>query len=78
MLNHLAFKQLKHWEPAMRELASQAIGVISVFNPELVVTKFLPPLLKSCFSKILNERHGALLGVSEIIKGLSGNSEKDR
>lgn len=62
----------------MRELASQAIGVISVFNPELVVTKFLPPLLKSCFSKILNERHGALLGVSEIIKGLSGNSEKDR
>lgn len=33
MLDHLAFVQLKHWEPAMRELASQALSVISVFNP---------------------------------------------
>jgi hypothetical protein len=62
----------------MRELASQALSVISVFNPKLVIEKILPPLIKLCFDKVLNVRHGALLGVSEIIIGLSGNSGTHR
>ena len=78
MLTHLAFVQLKHWDPAMRELASQALSVISVFNPQLVIEKILPPLIKLCFDKVLNVRHGAILGVSEIIIGLSGHSGSHR
>ena len=78
MLNHLAFVQLQHWEPSMRELASQALAVVAVFNPQYVIEKILPNLLKSCFHKILNVRHGALLGVAEIMRGLSGNSNKNR
>ena len=74
MLNYLAFVQLKHWEPAMRQLAAQSLAVLSVFNPPLVVEKILPKLIDSCFSKALTVRHGAIIGVSEIIIGLSGNS----
>ena len=78
MLKYLAFDQLKHWEPALRQLASQALAVLSVFNPELVVSEILPTLIEKCFSKALHVRHGAILGVSEIIIGLSGNSVKHR
>ena len=52
--------------------------MISVFNPKLVVEKILPPLIKLCFDKVLNVRHGAVLGVAEIIIGLSGNSGHHR
>ena len=58
----------------MRELAAQALSVLSVFNPKMVVTEILTPLIKSCFDKILHVRHGAIMGVSEILIGLSGNS----
>ena len=45
-----------------------------MFNPALVVDKILPKLLDNCFSKALHIRHGAIIGVSEVIIGLSGNS----
>jgi len=78
MLKYLAFDQLKHWEPSMRQLAAQALAVLSVFNPALVVEHILPTLIEKCFSKALHVRHGAILGVSEIIIGLSGNSVQHR
>ena len=36
------------------------------------------PLVEKCFSKALNIRHGAILGVAEILIGLSGNSIVNR
>ena len=38
------------------------------------MSEILPNLIKNVFSKALHIRHGAILGVSEIIIGLSGNS----
>jgi len=55
-------------------LAAQALSVLSVFNPKLVVEKILAPLTEKCLSKALHIRHGAILGVSEIVIGLGGNS----
>ena len=52
--------------------------MLSVFNPAMVVAEILPTLVEKCFSKALHVRHGAILGVSEIIIGLSGNSVKHR
>ena len=31
-------------------------------------------MIEKCFSKVLHVRHGAILGVGEILIGLSGNS----
>jgi hypothetical protein len=50
------------------------LAVLSVFNPTLVVEKILGKLINNCFSKALHIRHGAIIGVSEVIIGLSGNS----
>ena len=38
------------------------------------MTEILTPLISNVFSKALHIRHGAIMGVSEIIIGLSGNS----
>jgi len=62
----------------MRILSSQALSVIAVFNPELVVKEILTPIIDKCFSKALHIRHGAILGVGEILIGISGNCHLNR
>ena len=74
MLKYLAEVQLKHWEASMRQLAAQSLSVLSVFNPEGTINEILPKLIDNIFSKVIHIRHGAIMGVSEIIIGLSGNS----
>lgn len=78
MLKHLTFTKLQHWEASTRELASQSISVLCVFNPALVVKEVLIPLIEKCSNKVLHIRHGAILGVAEIIIGLSGGSVVNR
>lgn len=58
----------------MRELSAQSLSVLSVFNPSLTVDKILIKLIDLIFYNALNIRHGAILGVAELIIGLSGNS----
>ena len=62
----------------MRVIAAQALSVIAVFNPELIVKEVLTPIIEKCFSKALHIRHGAILGVGEILIGLSGNCHLNR
>lgn len=78
MVDHLAFVKLRHWEPAIRELAAQSLAAISPFNPEYILNKILPALIESCLDKTLHVRHGAILGVGEILVGLSGNSHLNK
>jgi hypothetical protein len=48
--------------------------VISVFNSDFIIKEILPKIIDLCFDKALHIRHGAILGVGEILIGLSGNS----
>lgn len=50
------------------------MAAISSFNPEYVIKNILTPLIDMCLDKTLHVRHGAIMGVSEILIGLSGNS----
>ena len=43
-----------------------------------MVKDILTPLVELCFHQALHIRHGAVLGVGEIIIGLSGNSIMNR
>jgi len=78
MLQHLAFEKLQHCDANIRRLASQALSLLSVFNPEMMVKTVLSALIEKCFSKALHIRHGAILGVSEILIGLSGHALENR
>ena len=62
----------------MRMLAAQSLSVLGVFNPDLIIKEILPKLIELCFDKALHIRHGAILGVGEILIGLSGNSFLNR
>jgi hypothetical protein len=52
--------------------------VLSVFNPAHMVSQVLPSLISQCLDKALHVRHGAILGVAEVVIGLSGNSSINR
>lgn len=78
MMKHLAFTKLHHWEPATRKLAGQSMSVIASFQPEVSVKDYLQPLIEKCFSRALHIRHGAILGIGELLIGLSGNSAMNR
>jgi tubulin-specific chaperone D len=78
MINHLVNTKIQHWEEEMRKLSGKALSVLSIFNPELVISKYLPIIYENCFSKVLHVRHGALWALSELILGLSGLSHVSR
>ena len=75
MINHLIDYKLPHWDPNIRVLASQSLSLLVPFNPSFFVNNIIPILCKRSTDKTLFMRHGAILGLSEIIIGLCGKSE---
>lgn len=49
-----------------------------MFNPKLVIESYLKKLLDTCLNKALHIRHGAILGVGEVLIGLAGHSVTNR
>lgn len=78
LIDHLVNVKLQHWEEETRILAGKSLSVLSIFNPLLVVEKFLPIIYDNCFKKALHIKHGALWGLSELILGLAGLSNLSR
>eukprot|EP01022_Parablepharisma_sp_SALTPOND_P000943 TRINITY_DN105303_c0_g1_i1.p1 TRINITY_DN105303_c0_g1~~TRINITY_DN105303_c0_g1_i1.p1 ORF type:complete len:1052 (-),score=105.14 TRINITY_DN105303_c0_g1_i1:6138-9032(-) len=75
MVQHLVQYKLPHWDPNIRSLAAQALSLLVPFNPQYFVTELLPILCKKSVDKTLFTRHGAILGLGEILIGLCGRSE---
>ena len=78
MIDHLIHVKLSHYEQSNRSLAAKSLSILSIFEPQLFIDKYLPILLSKVYSKVMNIREGALLGLSEILIGLSGNSKRNR
>jgi len=72
MVNYLSFNRLIHVEQSIRQVSSEALGLLVPFNPEFFVNKILKKLLEYCYSKTLFVRHGAILGIGYILVGLKG------
>lgn len=67
IIDHLAEVRLFHWDPAIRELASNALGRLAKLDLKHVVDNLLPTLVPYTVSPDLIKRHGALLGVAELV-----------
>lgn len=68
IINHLYQVTLSHWDPAIRLLASQSLNKLTALNPQFMVDEVVPYLLENCLDeKSLQMRHGATLGLAEII-----------
>ncbi|GKZ00977.1 hypothetical protein MPSEU_001049200 [Mayamaea pseudoterrestris] len=72
IIRHLSSAKLFHWDIKIRVLASQSLQQITKLDPGYVGGEILPLLLeKSLDPTKLNVRHGAVLGVAEIILALA-------
>jgi tubulin-specific chaperone D len=63
--------KLLHWDLSIRMLASQALHELSLIAPAYMVEQVLPDLLGQVYSPDVVRRHGSILGVAEVIRGVA-------
>jgi tubulin-specific chaperone D len=68
ILSHLFKSKLCHWDQAIRILASQSLGRLSLLDAGFVGGTVIPSLLvDSLDPRDVKRRHGAILGLAEIV-----------
>jgi Tubulin folding cofactor D C terminal len=67
---HLLGTKLFHWDRQVRELAAKSFASLAVFDPAWIVDVALPTLLGRATSPDVFLRHGALLGIAELVSVL--------
>lgn len=75
-IEHLAWTKISHCDIDIRKLSAATLCLLSVLDPKFMIEEILPGMIKQCTSPNFYARHGAIYAVSEIILGLSGNSER--
>ena len=74
MIDHLTGSKLGHWDAEVRTLASKSLGTVTVLRRERMGGEVLPSLLGRCLDARVDTsaRHGAVLGVAEVLLALGG------
>ncbi|MEW5308920.1 MAG: hypothetical protein WDW38_000840 [Sanguina aurantia] len=70
LASHLVCTQLRHWDKSLRELAARGLAALVASCSEYLSTTALDLLLPACLDPVLEVRHGAVLGVSELLPAL--------
>lgn len=79
MLKNLYDVKLRHWDKAIRVLASQALGKLTHLDTEYIESKVIPQLLENSLDpRNVQLRHGAVLGLAEIVYGYSLLVQKEK
>ncbi|GHP04507.1 hypothetical protein PPROV_000326100 [Pycnococcus provasolii] len=82
LLSHVAETKLCHWDASVRKLAADALRVACMTGGSRdaaarhVASTILPVLLDQTLSTTLEVRHGAALGVAEVLLGLHDASRR--
>lgn len=61
---------MNHWDPAIRELTSKTLHKLTAREPEYMANDVLPKLFSKTKSIDINERHGTVLAIGEIVANL--------
>eukprot|EP00750_Incisomonas_marina_P008311 INCI15429.2.p1 GENE.INCI15429.2~~INCI15429.2.p1 ORF type:complete len:1175 (+),score=212.74 INCI15429.2:182-3706(+) len=67
VIDHIAQIKLYHWDEALRHLSSKALHELTSLDVAYMQNSVLPVLLEDTLSEQLNVRHGATLGIAEIV-----------
>ena len=67
MLTHILDVKIEHWEESTRRLAVEALGTLGETDVEWTSTVALPKLLAMSLDMDLPKRHGATLGVAQLL-----------
>lgn len=63
-------RKVNHWDPAIRELTSKTLHKLTAREPEYMANDVLPKLFSKTKSIDINERHGTVLAIGEIVANL--------
>lgn len=72
IIDHLYKVKLCHWDVAIRTLASKSLHGMTPLDPEHIRGVAVPFLVERSINEDLNVRHGAVLGLAEVILALGG------
>lgn len=61
---------MNHWDPAIRELTSKTLNRLTGREPAYMANEVLPKLFLKTSSIDINERHGVVLAIGEIVAKL--------
>ncbi|KAI9099501.1 tubulin folding cofactor D C terminal-domain-containing protein [Phlyctochytrium arcticum] len=67
IIDHISNVSLAHWDISMREVAAEALSRLTVVDERHVLDKVVPLLIERATSDEMVVRHGALLGLGEIL-----------
>lgn len=75
-VEHLAKVKLIHCDIEIRKLAASTLSLLSCMDPDFMMDHILPHLVSQTTSSNFYTRHGAVLGVGQILIGLAGKSHE--
>ena len=68
LIQHLLQRKINHWDPQIRQLASEALHhLCSPLDVDFVREHVLPPLMKFSSQVDIDSRHGSLLALAEML-----------
>ncbi|KAK9814241.1 hypothetical protein WJX72_002759 [[Myrmecia] bisecta] len=70
LAEHLLHTKLRHWEQALRELTAKALAALVPTNLAFFATTAVDCLIPLCLDSVLEVRHGAGLGLGEVMLAL--------
>ncbi|RNF21800.1 putative tubulin folding cofactor D [Trypanosoma conorhini] len=70
MLEELVANKLLHWDRRVRCCAARALGLLSTLEVNTAVCEIVPELLRRVTDTSVATRHGAILGIAEMIEAL--------
>jgi tubulin-specific chaperone D len=76
IIKHLYMSKLSHWDPTIRKLASKSFQLLAPLDWRFICSEVLPYLLDSSLDSYVQIRHGAVLGVAEIVLSFSDIKEE--
>lgn len=66
-IDHLVGRKVGHWDTAIRELTAKTLHKLTGREPAYVVAEIMPKLIEKTASIDVNQRHGAVLAIGEIV-----------
>lgn len=70
MVDVLLSEKLLHWDRRVRMAAAGALGKIAPLEVDAVLSRVLPVLLERVTDNMVATRHGAILGLAELVRHL--------
>lgn len=71
---HLCKVKLSHCDIEIRKISAATLSLLAPMDPQFMVEELVPYLIPNCTHTNFYVRHGAILGLGQILLGLSGRN----